>query len=220
MSETQRSECPRVVVDLGCGWRKKPGAVGVDISRQDGVNILADVFRPLPFRDCSADEVFTSHVVEHADDLMSFMGEVWRICKPGALVHFRFPHATTGFFIWKDPTHRRGVFLATFEYFDPNTMDGQFFGYYHPAKFEIVKQRLYFNMNADTWIPSRGRRVLARIIEALANRSRRTQYFCERFWGHFVGLEEAHIWLRALKGDGETGGCGDGENPHPVLGRD
>jgi hypothetical protein len=91
------------------------------------------------------------------------------------------------------------VFLGTFEYFDPSTLDGRVFGYYHPAKFEIVKQRLYFNMNADTWLPKKPRRVAGRILDSLANRSVRAQYFCERFWGPLIGFEESQIWLRALK---------------------
>jgi SAM-dependent methyltransferase len=189
----------RVVLDLGCGPRKKRGAIGIDIARIEGVDLVGDVFRQLPFRDGCADEVYASHIVEHVDDLMAFMGEIWRICRPGAIVHFRFPDASTSFATWKDPTHRRGVFLGTFEYFDPSTFDGRFFGYYHPAKFSILKRRLTFNMNADTWIPGAGRQLLGRVVDALANRSERSQYFCERFWGHLVGVEEAHIWLRALK---------------------
>lgn len=188
-----------VAIDLGCGTRKYPGALGVDLARVEGVDILADVTRRLPFRDSSVDAVYGSHIVEHLDDLMGFMGEVHRVCKPGALVYFRFPHASTPYGIWKDPTHRRGVMLDTFDYFDPSTFDGQNFGYYNPAKFRIVKQRLTFNMNADTFMPGRARRVAGRIFDALANRSERTQYYCERFWGPFAGMEEAHIWLRALK---------------------
>jgi ubiquinone/menaquinone biosynthesis C-methylase UbiE len=189
----------RVVVDLGCGSRKKLGAIGLDIARIPNVDIVADVMKTLPFRDNSIDEVFASHLVEHTDDLMALMGEVWRICKPGAVVHFRFPHATTPFGIWRDPTHRRGVYLATFNYWDPSTFDGAYFGYYHPAKFKIVKQRLMYNMNADTFLPGRGRRVIGRIVDAVANRNDRWQYFCERFWGHLLGIEECQIWMRALK---------------------
>ena len=196
--------CPQplarpVVVDLGCGSRKKPGAIGVDIARIRQVDLIADVMKTLPFRDASVDEVYASHLVEHVEDLMAFMGEVWRICKPGALVHFRFPHGSTPYVIWKDPTHRRGVFLDTFDYFDPGTFDGRVFGYYHPAKFKIVKQRLNFNMNADTWLPGRGRRIAGRVFDALANRSERAQYVCERFWGPWVGVEEAQIWMRTIK---------------------
>jgi SAM-dependent methyltransferase len=192
-----------VVIDLGCGSRKKPGAIGLDIARIPQVDVLADVTRPLPLRDSCVDEIHASHIVEHIDDLLAFMGEVWRVCKPGALVYFRFPHASTPYMTWKDPTHKRGMLLDTFDYFDPETFDGRAFGYYHPAKFRMVKQRLTFNMNTDTWMPGRLRFAAGRILDQLANRSERAQYFCERFWGPLVGIEEAHIWMRAIKA-GET----------------
>lgn len=193
----------RIVIDLGCGSRKKPGAIGLDIARIPQVDVLADVTRPLPLRDSCVDEIHASHIVEHIDDLLAFMGEVWRVCKPGALVYFRFPHASTPYMTWKDPTHKRGMLLDTFDYFDPETFDGRAFGYYHPAKFRMVKQRLTFNMNTDTWMPGRLRFAAGRILDQLANSSERAQYFCERFWGPLVGIEEAHIWLRAIKANGQ-----------------
>jgi SAM-dependent methyltransferase len=192
-------ERQRVVVDLGCGSRKKAGAIGLDIARIPEVDMLVDVMRTLPFRDSSIDEIHASHLVEHVDDLLAFVGEVWRVCKPGALVYFRFPHASSAYVTWKDPTHRRGVLLDTFKYFDPKSFEGTYFGYYHPAKFDIRRQRLTFNMNTDTFVPRRGRRIAGRIIDALANRNERAQYFCERFWAPLVGIEEAHVWMRAIK---------------------
>ncbi len=194
-----RSANSRVSIDLGCGWRKKPGAIGLDVAKIPGVDVIADVGKPLPLRDNSVDDLQASHIVEHVDDLMAFMGEIWRVCKPGASVYLRFPHGTSKFVTWKDPTHKRGVLLATFEYFDPATFDGQAWGYYHPAKFETVKRRINFNMNADTWQAKPVRRVLGHIFDWLANRNDRAQYFCERFWGNWVGMEEGHLWLRAIK---------------------
>lgn len=46
---SQTTSRPGVIVDLGCGWRKKAGAIGVDV--------IADVMRPLPLRDNSVDEL-------------------------------------------------------------------------------------------------------------------------------------------------------------------
>jgi hypothetical protein len=43
------------------------------------------------------------------------------------------------------------------------------------------------------------RRVAGLVLDALANRNRRQQYFCERFWGPVVGMEEGHVWLRVVK---------------------
>jgi SAM-dependent methyltransferase len=186
-------------VDFGCGTHKQPGAIGVDIARVAGVDVIADITRPLPFRDSSVDAVYGSHLVEHLDDVMAFMGEVHRICRPDALVYFRFPNATSPYMLWKDPTHRRGVLLDTFDYFDPSTSDGKVFGYYQPARFRIVKQRITFNLQSELVSPGRARRLAGVLLDALANRNERAQYFCERFWGPFAGMEEAHIWMRAIK---------------------
>jgi len=196
-----------VAIDLGCGFRKQPGAIGLDIARVDGVDVLADVTRPLPIRANSADRVYASHIVEHLDDLTRFMAEIWRICRPNALVYLRFPHGSTPYVAWTDPTHRRALMLATFDYFDPESLHGVLFGYYQSAKFRVVRRRLTFSLNAeapptgDPWVPgpNRARRVAGRILDSLANRSKRSQYICERFWGGLVGMEEGHVWLRAIK---------------------
>lgn len=192
-------------VDLGCGKRKRPGSIGLDIARIPGsVDVMGDVMRT-PFRDSSVSRVFAWHLVEHMDDLPALMAEVWRICRPGALVYFRFPHASATHSAWTDPTHRRGLTLETFDYFDRQTLSGGMFGYYHQAPFRVVRRRLTFSANAEdplNAVPphSRVRRVTGRILDALANRDRQHQYACERFWGPVVGMEEAHVWLRAVKG--------------------
>ncbi|MGH2610423.1 MAG: hypothetical protein ACRDHF_15190, partial [Tepidiformaceae bacterium] len=60
-------------------------------------------------------------------------------------------------------------------------------------------------------IPPHGRlrRVAGKALDALANRDRRQQYLCERFWGSVVGMEEGHVWLRAVK----VGDCEPGRQP-------
>ncbi len=197
-----------VAIDLGCGMRKQPGAIGLDIARIPGaVDVIGDVTRTLPFRDSCADRVYASHIVEHLDDLPAFMAEIWRISKHDALVYLRFPHASSQHSAWTDPTHHRALTLATFDYFDPESVSGRFFGYYHATPFRVVRRRLTFSLNAEnplnagTWLPpqTRARRVAGRVLDALANRSRKHQHACERFWGPLVGMEEAHVWLRAIK---------------------
>ena len=37
------------------------------------------------------------------------------------------------------------------------------------------------------------------MFDVFANRGRRWQYVCERFWGPIVGIEEADLVLRAQK---------------------
>jgi SAM-dependent methyltransferase len=188
-------------VDLGCGTRKMKGAIGMDIVPVPGVDVVASMERGLPFKDNSLDGVYAYHVLEHMDDFLAIMGEIWRVCRDGALVRIKVPHASSPFMVWKDPTHRRGLSIATFAYFDDTYFDGIAFSYYSPARFRIEKAKLNFTLTDRKVTPdlSTARRILNPIFDAIANRSRSWQYACERFWGPIVGIEEAVLTLRAQK---------------------
>jgi len=194
----------RVKLDLGCGKNKAPGAIGVDVAPVEGVDVLADFNWGLPFADSSVDEVHCSHVLEHVDDFLGLMEEIWRVLRPGGRAYVRFPHASSSFHTWKDPTHRRPLLLSTFRYFDDSTEDGFLYGYYSRARFRIVRSRLRFVLASArrSGKVSFLRWLVAAVLEALANRSPRAQYLCERYWGPLVGIEEAEVVLEAVKEGG------------------
>jgi SAM-dependent methyltransferase len=210
---------PTHTVDLGCGSRKAPGAIGLDSAPISGVDVVADMRAGLPFRDSSLDGVYAYHVLEHFDDFIGMMEEIWRVLRPGGLARIKVPHATSSFVTWKDPTHRRGLSIATFAYFDDTYFDGAAFSYYSKARFRIERARLNFTMTDRAGMPDLAppspagdtppppephiitvlRRGLNPMFHALANRSRGWQYACERFWGPIVGIEEASLVMRAIK---------------------
>lgn len=188
-------------VDLGCGPKKVRGALGMDVVWVPGVDVVADMTRGLPFRDNSLDGIYAIHVLEHFENFLDIMGEIWRVCRHGGRVVIKIPHASSPFMVWKDPTHKRGLQLATFTYFDDTYFDGVTFAYYSPVRFRIEKAQLNFSLTdrrEDEEI-SRMRKVLNPVFHAVANRSRGWQYICERFWGPVVGIEEAVIVMRAIK---------------------
>lgn len=190
------------VVDLGCGGRKMKGTYGMDIVPVPGVDIVADMSRGLPFRDDSLDGIFAYHVLEHLDDFPAAMGEIWRVLKHGGKAYVKVPHASSPYMLWKDPTHRRGLSIATFAYFDDTYFDGYVFSYYSKARFRIEKAKLNFTLTdrqTDPGSYKRPRRILNMVFDALANKNRSYQYACERFWGPIVGIEEAVLTLRAVK---------------------
>jgi ubiquinone/menaquinone biosynthesis C-methylase UbiE len=190
------------IVDLGCGGRKMTGTIGMDIVGVPGVDVVADMSRGLPFRDSSLDGVYAYHVLEHLDDFLGAVGEIWRVLKPGGRAYIKCPHAGSTFTTWKDPTHKRGLMLATFTYFDDTYFDGAVFKYYSPARFRIEKARLNFTLTdrqEDAASYKRPRRFMNQIVDALANKSRGYQYACERFWGPLVGIEEIVLTMRAIK---------------------
>lgn len=198
-----------VIIDLGCGSRKKPGSVGMDIAPIPGVDVVADMAYGLPFRDNSVDRIYVYHVLEHMDNFLETMGEIYRVCKDGARAYVKVPHAASPFMTWKDPTHRRGLSIATFAYFDDTYFDGSAFSYYSPARFRIEKAKLNFTLMDRQVAPqlSLMRKIVNPMFDAVANKGRGWQYACERFWGPIVGIEEAVLTLRAIKevGSGTSG---------------
>jgi len=105
------------ILDLGCGERKLPGAVGLDQVSLPGVDIVhnLEIF-PYPLSDNSMDGIQMRHVMEHVSDVVALMREIHRISKSGARVKIFTPHFTSvnSYF---DPTHRHHFGLATFDFF-------------------------------------------------------------------------------------------------------
>jgi ubiquinone/menaquinone biosynthesis C-methylase UbiE len=81
------------------------------------VDIVADLNRPLSLLpDNCAEHVFSSHALEHVDDLFLLLAEIRRITRPGGLVEIIVPHFSNPYY-YSDPTHRRFFGLYTLSYF-------------------------------------------------------------------------------------------------------
>jgi acetyltransferase-like isoleucine patch superfamily enzyme len=105
-----------VRIDLGCGARKAPGFIGVDIFPAPGVDIVADLSTAFPFEDNSVDELRAYDFIEHLPDRLRTMNEIWRVCKDGALVDLFVP-STDGRGAFQDPTHVSFWNVNSFKYF-------------------------------------------------------------------------------------------------------
>lgn len=53
-----------LVLDIGCGKRKRDGAIGLDLKKTGYVDVVADA-HSLPFRDEVFDVVYSSALIEH-----------------------------------------------------------------------------------------------------------------------------------------------------------
>ena len=185
-----------VRLDLGEG-SKHPQCLRLERCRGPETDLLADLGEGLPLADSVVDELYSEHALAHVDDFVGAMEEVWRVCKPGALVHVRLPHATSVWAASRDPRHQRLYTIETFEYFDPRHRNERC-----PtrASYAIEESRLYLTARAA---PERGRGLargtVSRLFEAAANRSRGMQYRWERWLGHLVGFEEMYVLLSVVK---------------------
>lgn len=122
-------EVNRVVrVDLGCGKKKQPGFIGIDRYPLPGVDIIADMNKGLPLADNSADYLVASHSLEHVDDFIFTMQEIYRVCKHMALVCIVAPYYHTSANM-ANPFHRQAFnehtprFLTTSNWTPVNKLD-------------------------------------------------------------------------------------------------
>src|SRR3546814_16055533 len=104
------------ILDLGCGTRKRPGSVGMDINPATGADIIHDLeIFPYPFDDSTFDEIYVDNVLEHLDNVIATMEELHRITKPGGLVKI-IVHYFRARWAYIDPTQRNFFTTESFAY--------------------------------------------------------------------------------------------------------
>lgn len=124
------------ILDLGCGRSKTRGAVGLDINPRSDADVIHDLDEfPYPFADCEFDKILCKDVLEHVDNFIAVMEEIWRIAKNEAVVEVAAPFMSSVNF-FSDPTHKRAFTSRSFDYFLPGTPA---FGYnYSHARFKLL----------------------------------------------------------------------------------
>jgi len=81
-----------MMLDIGCGERKKKGCIGLDLRKTSSVNVVADA-RMLPFRDEAFDYIYSSHLLEHFShrEVKNVLVEWVRVLKTGETIEIRCP---------------------------------------------------------------------------------------------------------------------------------
>ncbi len=123
------------VLDFGCGRAKQAGAIGVDVNRRADADIRADLNRlPYPFQSNTFDQILCKDILEHLDNFVGVMEEIYRITKPGGTIYVHAPFASSPD-LYADPTHRRGFVSKSFDYFIEGT--GAYAFRYSDARFKL-----------------------------------------------------------------------------------
>ena len=186
---------PGLRLNIGGGRHRLPGFVTVDNNPNAGsVDITHDLDRlPWPFEEGSVDEVVMDHVLEHLEDTIGVIKELYRICADGARIHLMVPHYSCN---WTHPGHKRAMGVGLFDHFDPFHEER-----YGRCRFAVERLRLH-------WMRPRYRTTVLRRavsggLDALANLSPR---ICQRLWCYWVGgFDEIEFQVRVLKGSGSSG---------------
>lgn len=150
----------RTVLDLGCGLRKRPGAVGIDVNPRSQADVIHNLNAvPYPFPEDCFNEIIADNVMEHLDDIVKVMEELFRIGKPSALITIIvpfFPHRQAN----TDPTHKHFFGIHSFDYFIPGTANAGF--QYSHARFSLLSVQFEEGLKQEHWID----RIIVRFANA------------------------------------------------------
>ena len=120
----------RLILGAGKHHIKQPGETLCDIRKFPNIDVVHNLnITPWPFQSRQYGNVWAHHLVEHLDNLISFMDEAWRVLTPGGSLSLTTPLAGGDIDLeWADPTHKRCYRLHSFiNYF---SLDGvEKFGY-------------------------------------------------------------------------------------------
>ena len=187
-------------LDLGCSFHKRDGFVGIDILKSDGIDVQTDACF-LPFKENSFDEIYSSYALEHIQDNLKVLEEIWRVCKDGAIVRLILPHFSNPAFS-DDLTHKHRYSTRTFEHYDQELHEITGHPNYLPGINLKVKQaRLVW------WPPqvidrkSHWKKSILKVLNNLINTlANRYPFLCERVWCNWVGgFYEVDFKVRVIK---------------------
>jgi SAM-dependent methyltransferase len=175
------------VLELGCGFSKTPGAFGVDIIPGSQADLIHDLNKfPYPLGDSEWDRVICLDVLEHVDDVVKTVEEIWRISRPGALVEISAPFMSSVHY-HTDPTHKRAFTSRSFDYFCPGRPLHRYG--YSKASFELI------DCEYDRGAMGH-RRGIAKFVTAWANRHK--DRFEERY-AFIYPMLQINFTLRTIK---------------------
>jgi predicted SAM-dependent methyltransferase len=174
---------PLKILDLGCGKKKRLGAIGVDYSDRHNADVIHDLnMFPYPFESDSIDQIYLDNVLEHLDKPMRVMEEVYRITKFGGCVKVIVPYFRSNW-AFIDPTHQTFYTVDSFAYYDPRHIICQRYDY-TPARFFVEK--VVFNETLQC-------RWTKKIIIKLANKYP-NRY--ETYFSHLYPLDDITYYLK------------------------
>ncbi len=173
----------KIILDLGCGKKKRDGAIGVDYSDRHGADFIHDLnLFPYPFESDTVDEVYLDNILEHLDDPMRVMKEVHRISKRGGLVKVIVPYFRS---MWAfiDPTHKHFFTVDSFAYYDPRHVICQRYDY---TDTRFFVERIVFNETIHArWLT---RQMVVKLANKWPNRY-------ESYLSHLYPLDDITYYL-------------------------
>jgi len=184
----------KLIIELGCGQlRKFPDSVMVDRIDSDAVDIICNLDEGLGFLpDESVDLIYSSHLLEHLNDLGFFMKEIYRVLKKGGRKIGTVPHFSNPYY-FSDYTHRTPFGLYTFCYFAGETpFRRKVLRYDTTINFRISRMKINF------YSPIKTVNIFRKVHGLIFNSSRCMQEFYEGSLSTFIPAHELSFELEKV----------------------
>ena len=131
------------ILDVGCGSDKAKGAIGIDHVKLPGVDIVHDLNSfPWPLKDEAFDEIYMNDIIEHLNDTVKVMEEIYRLLKRGGKVHIKVIYWNHRY-AFSDPTHVKFFSEVSFQFFT-----GEWHRYYTKVRFALEKLEYIYDSKA------------------------------------------------------------------------
>jgi ubiquinone/menaquinone biosynthesis C-methylase UbiE len=136
----------RVVIDLGCGPKKKPGRIGINKVDLPNVDIVADLEEGLAFLpDNSVDEIHCRSLLPLIVNFEHLMSEIVRVMKKDGRAYVFVAHFSNPYY-YSDFAQKRFFGLYTFYYFVDSEKQPKrkVPNFYTDIRIRILSQKLKF----------------------------------------------------------------------------
>jgi ubiquinone/menaquinone biosynthesis C-methylase UbiE len=186
-----------VSLELGCGNRKRNhNFVGVDLLDYECVDLVGDVYeilRALP--EGVVDEVYSSHFVEHVQDVPMLLTELARVLKTNAKLVIIVPHFSNPYF-YSDIMHKAFFGLYSMSYFSNDA--------YLCRKVPTYQRELFFSLEGvrlgfKSAPPFYVRHAFKKIIGVIVNLNTYTKEMYEEMFCYLVPCYEIRYELRRVE---------------------
>ncbi len=135
-----------LIIELGCGQKKKTDRITIDKVDLPNVDIVADIEEGLPFLpDNSVEELHCRSVLEHIENFEFLMLEIIRVLKKDGKAFIFVPHFSNPYY-YSDYTHKRHFGLYSFYYFveSKNQLKRKVPEFYTNIRINIISMKLVF----------------------------------------------------------------------------
>lgn len=129
-------------LNIGCGHLKFDNCISIDKRDTPIVDFIMDLNNiPWPFEDEKFLNVYAYDIVEHLDEVVDVVNEIWRVLKiEGVLYihtnHYKYENAFT------DPTHKHFFSMNSFDFWDDETMFGTKYPHYADGRIFRIETKM------------------------------------------------------------------------------